>query len=265
MVATLEKKMSDITITYIALVELLPPKERREDNPRLQIFSKRAEQVKRLVALIQRSIDDYSAKNEKERLGMAEVIQSSFASLQKVLDELQRDIELHLGMQTTAGIQAQGRKMDGMVEIMRAQRTILESQADRNEKLLALVHRQIQATDHIQTAIAQLKDDLTPGYAKVENLEIRRVWWDFFRWPAAMPTKDVLVQMPQYFKMQRDPVALLMWSHLQKGELLCVEDLGLDPEGVVTPFDLNEAFPYDPVYEITLGDWLVWRALGWYD
>ncbi|KAI9179852.1 Receptor-interacting serine/threonine-protein kinase 3 [Blastocladiella emersonii ATCC 22665] len=263
LVAMLEKKMTDITVTYISLVELLPPAERRDDNPRLKIFARRADQVKKLVAFIQKAITDYNAKSEKEKLGMAEVIQSSFNALQKVLDELQRDIQLHLGIQSSAALHAQDRKLDNMVKVLVAQRSVLENQADKNEKLLSLMTRQIQANDHIAAAVAQLKDDLTPGYAKVANLEIRRVWWDFFRWPAAQPTNDFLSQMPQYFKMQRDPVALQMWTNMQRGVLLRVDDLGVEQDGLVTPFDLNEVFPYDPVYEISIGDWLIWKGLGW--
>ncbi|KNE55465.1 serine/threonine protein kinase [Allomyces macrogynus ATCC 38327] len=264
LIAMLEKKMTDITVTYIALIELLPPAERREDNPRLQVFAKKTEQIKKLVGFIQKSIDQYNTKSEKERLMLAEVIQSSFKSLQGVLDELQRDIQVHLGIQTTAGIQAQGNKLDNIVKVLLAQRTVLEGQADRNEKLLALMQRQVESSEYMSQCMSQLKEDLTPGYAKVENLEIRRVWYDFFRWPAAQPVQDLLNQMPQYFKMQKDPVALTMWTSLQKGELLTIEDLGIgDPNGLVTPYDLNEVFPFDPVYKISIGDWLVWKGLGW--
>ncbi|KAI9218733.1 hypothetical protein BC828DRAFT_200328 [Blastocladiella britannica] len=265
MVAMLEKKMTDITVTYIALVELLPPKDRRDDNPRLRIFAKRAEQVKRLVGFIQKSIDDYEAKNEKERLALAEVIQSSFSSLQRTLDELQRDIVLHLGMQSAAGITAQGTRMDAIVDVLSAQRSILERQGDRNERLVALMGRQIDAADHMKTMLSELRDELVPGYAKVENREITRVWWDFFRWPACLPTGNFVAQMPQYFKTRRDLVALQMWTNLQSGNLIELADLGLDSNGMVSPLDLNEAFPSDPVYEITLGDWLAWKGLGWYD
>ncbi|KAL7750817.1 Receptor-interacting serine/threonine-protein kinase 3 [Sorochytrium milnesiophthora] len=264
MVATLEKRMADVTITLLAVIELLPPQERIESNPRLQIFQRRTVQLRRVINLIERQIAEYGTKSEKEKLGTAEIIQSSFSSLSRVVGELERDIAMNLQIQAVAGQQAQNQKLDNVVKVLVAQRSALETMNEKNDRLLSLMTRQIESNEHALAKMERtLIDKMTPGYAKVENVEIQEVWWDFFRWPVTRDAAEFVSQMPVYFEMKKDMVARRVWISMARGDILNVEDLGLPADGLISPQRLNDVFPTDPVYNVTIGDWLVWKSLGW--
>ncbi|KAJ1506541.1 hypothetical protein HMI55_001131 [Coelomomyces lativittatus] len=272
LVAHLERKMTDLTTIYIALAELLHPNLNKKNHPQFELFSKKAHQIKEIIDTIQILIKDFHEKNEGQKLGLAEIIHSNFLSLQQVLDDLQRDVILNLSIHNIHHIHLQNSTLDHILTILTEQKAHLETQEKKlNKDLLLLLERQIRSHEYMDLCLKQLNDDHTPGYAKVSHLEIRKLWFDFFRWPAIISSSKFIDEMPLYFEMNKDEEALKIWVRLQNNEnkksstALSFKDIGFSIASSenITAFALNKIFPFDPMYEVKIGDWIVWSSLGW--
>lgn len=270
LVSNLEKKMADITSTYIALVELLPPEERRSNHPRLRIFAKRTGQIKSYITKLQNEIESFDAKPPRERLLAAEHIQSTFNGLQKVLDEIIRDVQLHLGISAADALRRQETHGQGIANVLLAQKEVLTASLKGNSQLLALMQRQTQSFDAFDAKLGVLREEQIPGYARVANLEVRRLWHDFFRWPAFIDRAVFVEQLPLYFQMRNDDVALDIWAWARGGtrfysdiDGLLKNVLGIDKQRL-SALDLSNVFPFNETYYVSIADWIIWKTHAWY-
>ncbi|KNE67456.1 hypothetical protein AMAG_11918 [Allomyces macrogynus ATCC 38327] len=103
-------------------------------------------------------------------------------------------------------------------------------------------------------------------------------WWNHNRFPALQPFSVVAGALAEY--LRGDPLARDLWNkfcmssdhvnyqggaHLAQAALPWLsEDLGhLDGTQQLTPADLAQVLPVDSLYDTSIGDWIVWRLLGW--
>ncbi|KAI9217753.1 hypothetical protein BC828DRAFT_417861 [Blastocladiella britannica] len=110
--------------------------------------------------------------------------------------------------------------------------------------------------------------------------EIIDFWWNLSRFPPLQPFPAVADALSEY--LRPDPLARDIWNRYRASALPIpgssapvnntaganvwhADDLGqqIDPHQPLTPADLAAVFPADASYATSVGDWVVWRLLGW--
>ncbi|KAI9179405.1 Receptor-interacting serine/threonine-protein kinase 3 [Blastocladiella emersonii ATCC 22665] len=105
-------------------------------------------------------------------------------------------------------------------------------------------------------------------------------WWNHNRFPPLQPFPAVAAALAEY--LRPDPLARELWNKFRQcaldgssgaanggtggGLVWLADDLGsprMDPGQQLTPADLAQILPADASYDTSIGDWLVWRLLGW--
>ncbi|KNE61972.1 hypothetical protein AMAG_07237 [Allomyces macrogynus ATCC 38327] len=219
--AALAKRAHEVTAVLLATIELLPPRDRREDHPRLRIFRDRVTEI----MLLQRSIASFSvslgdtneaATGGKKRSGKTASLMTAFRAdhharildaLSVTLDALERDIQTQLAVHTaTAAVVADAKlnAIAGYLQKLCDQMTAGGSGGGQggaqNEQLITLLSSlipSVQADRELQHEEIQRQVQLAmmPGFLHDPRVHpnVRKLWWHF-RWTATSIELDTLVR-----------------------------------------------------------------------
>ncbi|KAI9144013.1 hypothetical protein BKA69DRAFT_901098 [Paraphysoderma sedebokerense] len=223
----IEKKANDITVTLISMIELLPPEERHQDNPKIKMFKKRIEEIRIIQKYMVEFILEFEQTTDKKKVFFAERNRGIVQMLRQTLSDIERDIQTQLQFHANTSLKVQGLKLNAMGQILYELRRQLSEQGEKNDCLIALISNQIDTTSQaLEKLEERLVNVFTPGYVDVRNLEIKDMWWNFFRWPARIPLKQFARCFPDYFE-RKDADAYTIMSLFRARNLWGLKDLGV--------------------------------------